>query len=238
MKQNSLNGKVAVITGATSGIGKAIAFRYASEGAKVVITSRNNDICKAVANELREKEYDAIAIACDVRNEKDVINLFDMTEKEYGKIDIVVASAGISGGNKMVEEYSLDHWNSVIETNLTGVFLTVREAFKKMKKFGGHILLLSSQAGVEGYAGKGVYCASKFGVRGLAHVLGEEGRKHNINVTAICPGTVDTPILAATNTNVANPMTTEAVADAAVYLACLGGNSLVRELLLERMKTD
>lgn len=238
MKQNSLNGKVAVITGATSGIGKAIAFRYASEGAKVVIASRNIVTCEAVVNELREKEYDAIAIACDVRNEKDIINLFDMAEKEYGRIDIVVVSAGISGGNKMVEEYSLEHWNSVIETNLTGAFLTVREAFKKMKRFGGHILLLSSQAGVEGYAGKGVYCASKFGVRGLAHALGEEGRKYNINVTAICPGTVDTPILAATNTNVANPMTTEAVADAAVYLACLRGNSLVRELLLERMNTN
>lgn len=238
MKQGLLNGKIAVITGASSGIGKAIAFRYASEGAKIVISSRNLEKCEVIANEIRGKNQEAISVACDIRKEEDVKYLFDKTIQVYGKVDVVVASAGISGGNKLVEEYSLEQWNSVMLTNLTGSFLTAREAFKHMKQHGGHILILSSQAGIEGYSGKGAYCASKFGVRGLAHALGEEGRKYDINVTAICPGTVDTPILAASNTKVRNPMTTEAVADAAVYLACLRGNSLVRDLLLERMKTD
>lgn len=233
-----LKNKVAVITGGSSGIGKAIAFRYAKEGAKVVIASRNLHQCEEVAKQIQDMGSEAMAVACDVRMEQEVVELFKQTKTAFGVADIVVASAGISGGTKYVEEYSLEKWNEVMLTNITGVFLTVREAFREMKVKGGHILLLSSQAGIEGYAGKGAYCTSKFAVRGLAYALCEEGRKYNINVTAICPGTVDTPILAATNTKVKNPMTPEAVADAALYLACLQGNSLVKELLLERMDTN
>ena len=235
MNKTMLENRIAVITGASSGIGKAIACKYAAEGAKVVVASRNLLACETVVKEINNNGKDAVAISCDVRNEQEIISLFDNVIEKYGHIDIVVANAGISGGKKRVEEYSLEEWNNVMATNLTGVFLTAREAFKRMKTRGGHILVLSSQAGIEGYAEKGAYCASKFGVRGLAHSLGEEGRKHNINVTAICPGTVDTPILAVSNTKVKNPMSTEAVADAALYLACLQGNSIVRDLLLERM---
>lgn len=176
-----------------------------------------------------------VYISCDVRNEEQVKSLFDKAESVFGGVDIVVANAGISGGKKSIEGYSLLEWNKVMETNLTGVFLTVREAFRRMKKRGGHIIVMSSHAGVEGYAEKGAYCVSKFGVRGLAHSLGEEGRKFNINVSTICPGTVNTPILAASNTKVNNPMTPEAVADAALYLACLRGNSLVHDIVIERM---
>ncbi|MBU4032953.1 MAG: SDR family oxidoreductase [Candidatus Thermoplasmatota archaeon] len=238
MTKGKLEGKVAIVTGASSGIGKAIARRYADEGASVVVCSRNIDACIKVRDEIQKKNQQSFAVRCDVRIEKEVVDLFANTIAKYGGIDIVVASAGISGGNKKVEDYTLEQWNNVLETNLTGVFLTLREAFKRMKERGGHIIVISSQAGVEGYSGKGAYCASKFGARGISHVLSEEGRPFNINVSSLCPGTVETPILAASNTKVKHPMSVDAVADAAVFLASLGGNSLIRDILLERMNLN
>jgi 3-oxoacyl-[acyl-carrier protein] reductase len=233
-----LKNKVAIITGASSGIGKSIALRFAEEGAKVILASRTLSRNEEVVKEILDKGQIALALSCDVREEQEVISLFNQCEKSFGRIDIVVANAGISGGNKTIADYNLEDWNKVLATNLTGVFLTIREAFRRMKDGGGHIIVMSSQAGVEGYAGKGAYSASKFGVRGIAHVLSEEGRRFNINVSTICPGTVDTPILSASNTKVNHPMNPNAVADAAVYLALLSGNSLIRDVVIERMLLD
>ncbi|MEU1229711.1 SDR family oxidoreductase [Streptomyces sp. NPDC005828] len=231
----NMSGRTAVITGGSSGIGESIAYRFASEGANVVVASRSLERCQAVATTIRSEGGAAVAIACDVTDEEATISLFDRTIEEFGRVDVVVASAGISGGNMPLEDYPLTDWNRIIQTNLTGAFLTAREAFRRMKGHGGHIIVISSQAGIEGYAQKGVYCASKFGVRGMAHVLGEEGRRYNINVSALCPGTAQTPILAATGTAVQAPLSLDALADAAVFLANLRGNSLIRDILLERM---
>jgi len=230
-----LEGKIAVVTGGSSGIGAAIARRFAREGAHVVVSSRRLDACQAVAEEIRADGCAATAIACDVTDEQSVIDLFKTVQEQLQRVDILVASAGISGGSTPLESYALEDWERVLRTNLTGCFLSCREAFKRMKDHGGHIVVISSQAGIFGYATKGVYSASKFGVRGMAHVLGEEGRRYGINVGALCPGTADTPILAATNTKVKYPLELEALADAALYLATLRGNALVRDILLERM---
>jgi len=238
MSRPSLEGKVAVVTGGSSGIGRAISLRFADEGAHVIVSSRQLARCQDVVDEIRERGGSAIAIEGDVRDERSMDSLFETSKSTFGRLDIAVASAGISGGNKTVDEYSLEEWNRVVETNLTGVFVTVREAFRRMKPTGGHILIISSQAGIEGYARKAAYCATKFGVRGLAHVLGEEGRAYDINVSALCPGTVDTPILRATDTNVGHPLDQDAVADAAVFLVSLRGNSMIRDMVLERVNRD
>jgi NAD(P)-dependent dehydrogenase (short-subunit alcohol dehydrogenase family) len=231
-----LKDRVAIITGGSSGIGEAIAERFASLGAKVAVVARDLAKCEVVAKRLRDAGGTAIAVSCDVRDEAQVVACFNQVRDELGEVGVVVASAGISGGSTRVADYDLEDWNRVVETNITGVFLTVREAFRHMEAgAGGHIVVISSQAGVEGYAGKGVYCTSKFGVRGLAQALGQEGRRHNINVSSLCPGTAQTPILAATNTSVKHPLELEALADAAVYLATLRGNGLVRDIVLERM---
>lgn len=232
----SLKQKVAIVTGGTSGIGRSACFRLAKEGAKVVVSSRNQNVCDEVAEEINNSGGCAKGIACDVSDEMAVTSLFRETECLWGGVDVLIASAGISGGSTPVEQYDFETWKQVINVNLSGMFLQVREAFRKMKKRGGgSIVVLSSQAGVEGYARKGAYCASKFGVRGLAQSLAEEGRKYGIRVTALCPGTVDTPILAATNTRVENPLTTDAIADAIVYLASLRGNTYIRDVVIERM---
>lgn len=236
MTGDSLLGKVAVITGGSSGIGEAIALRFAAEGARVVVASRDLSRCQRVVQVIRSAGHDSVALACDVTDERQVVTLFDQAESALGAVDITVASAGISGGATTVDEYPLEQWQRVLATNLTGVFLTVREAFRRMKGRGGHIIVLSSQAGVEGYARKGAYCATKFGVRGLVHALAEEGRPFGVNVAALCPGTVDTPILAATNTHVKHPLSRDAVADAAVFLASLRGNGMIRDVVLERLQ--
>lgn len=238
MTDGLLRDRVAIVTGGSSGIGESIAVRFAREGARVVVSSRDLSRCERVTNAIVGTGGAALAVACDVREERQVLALFDQTEAAFGQMDIVVANAGISGGSKTVVDYTIDDWNRVLATNLTGVFLTVREAFRRMKSRGGHIMVMSSQAGVEGYAGKGAYCATKFGARGIAHALAEEGRRYDINVSVLCPGTVDTPILAATNTKVKRPMAREAVADAAVYLAGLRGNAMIRDIVIERLHLD
>jgi 3-oxoacyl-[acyl-carrier protein] reductase len=228
--------KVAVITGASSGIGRSIALRYACEGAKVVVASRDVSRCEIVATQIRGNGGDAISFACDVTQESAVKRLFDRAHETFGRLDIAVANAGISGGTKTIEEYRLDDWNRVIETNLTGAFLTAREAFRRLKVSGGHIILMSSQAGMKGYANKGPYCAAKFGVRGLGQALSEEGSQYGIVVSSICPGTVDTPILKATNTKVENPINPDAIAEIAVFLARQAGNVVMRDVLVERLR--
>lgn len=238
MPGEALLNKVAVVTGGSSGIGACIAARFATEGARVAVSSRDFPRCEQVASAIAAAGGTCVGIACDVRREQEVLALFDRVEAALGPTSIVVASAGISGGSKTVEEYTVEEWSDVLATNLTGVFLTVREGFRRMKPHGGHIIIMGSQAGVRGYASKGVYCATKFGVRGLAQALGEEGRRYNINVSVICSGTVDTPILAATGTKVRCPLTCESVADTAVYLAGLRGNAMVREVVVERMNLE
>lgn len=238
MSHNALDGKIAIVTGGSSGIGKAIACRFAREGACVVVSSRNISRCEDVARQINNNGFKALAVACDVTDENQVTALFSRVNETFGHIDIVVANAGVSGGTTVIEDFALEDWNRVLNTNLTGIFLTIREAFKYMKENGGHIIVLSSYAGIEAYAGKGAYSASKFGARGIAHALGQEGRKYNINVSTICPGTVDTPILAMTNTKVKNPIDPVAIADAALFLATLRGNMLIRDLIIERMRSE
>lgn len=231
-----LEAKTAIVTGASSGIGEAIAIRFAEEGASVIVSSRSMARCEDVTDSILRNGHKAKSIVCDVTKEHDIAKLFDATVTEFGDINIVVANAGISGGTRTIEEYELEDWRRVLDTNLTGVFLTVREAFRRFKGNGGHIIVMSSQAGIFGYARKGPYCAAKFGVRGLAHSLAEEGRENGIVVSTICPGTVDTPILAATNTQIRNPISPSAIADTAVFLASQGGNSMIRDVLVERMR--
>ena len=185
----NLNGKTAIVTGGTKGIGRAIAEALLREGISVCISARNqNEIDKAI-KELGDR---AIGFVGDVRNYAEVSALIDHTVKELGGLDILVNNAGI-GIFETVAETSPEDFRAVLETNLFGVFYCCHEAIPHMKRRGGgYIINISSLAGANPHPRMAAYNASKFGLNGFSEALMQEVRHDNIKVSYIMPGSVNT----------------------------------------------
>lgn len=184
MNTESLAGKIAVVTGATKGIGRAIAEALASAGAKVVITARN----KKEIEETVAKLGNAAGYVCDVRDYEQVKSTF----AEIGGVDILVNNAGI-GIFAPVESMSVEDFRAVLETNVFGVFFCCHEAIPLMKqRGGGYIINISSLAGANAHAEMAAYNASKFGLNGFSEALMQEVRHDGIKVSYIMPGSVNT----------------------------------------------
>ncbi|MHA2610616.1 MAG: SDR family oxidoreductase [bacterium JZ-2024 1] len=188
-----LREKIAVVTGSTRGIGKAIAENLLREGMKVVITARNaQEVDETTKRFQKEYSGNVAGIPCDVRIYERVRHLMDFTEKTFGGLDVLVNNAGVAGFG-YVEELSIEAWDECIGTNLTGVFYCCKEAIPRMKKRGGgYIINISSLAGKNPFAGGAAYNASKFGLNGFSEALMQEVRYENIKVSYIAPGSVDT----------------------------------------------
>lgn len=184
---------IAIITGASSGIGRATAFALAEKGLGLGLIARSQEILNEVAKECEQRgAHAALAAACDLREEDAVKAAISSVINHFGRIDILINSAGLSL-NGEVTGYSLDQWRTVIDTNLTGTFLTCREVLPAMKRQGaGQIINLSSGAGRNGIKGMAAYCASKFGVIGFSESLALEVRNMNIRVSVLLPGSVAT----------------------------------------------
>lgn len=189
----SFKNKVVVITGASSGIGKAVAIEFAKKNATVILAARRVQKLQELQTYISSFNENCIYVKTDVTKENEVINLFNETEKLYGKIDILINNAG-RGLKSEIINISFDDWLSVIHTNLTSVFLCTRESLKRMikKKIKGHIITISSIAGLYGTPKYAAYCASKHGVTGFQRSLKWEVLKHGIKVSTIHPGRVDT----------------------------------------------
>lgn len=188
----NLEGKVAVITGGTKGIGYAIAESLVRAGASVFICSRSReDIEEAIG---RLSEFGQVAgKLCDVRVEDQVKAVLESCERKFGGVDIVVNNAGIGINGKTVEELTSDEWRETIETNLSGVFYACHHAIPMMKRCaGGYIINISSLAGQNPHPRMAAYNASKFGLNGFSEALMQEVRHDNIKVSYICPGSVNT----------------------------------------------
>lgn len=180
-----LDGKVAIVTGGGSGIGKAIAIAYAAEGAKVVVTGRRADVLQAAIAEISD---DAMAVPGDVTNEQDVIDLFRTVKEKHGRIDVVVCNAGTNARYPTVE-LPLSEWHKVIETNLTGPFLCGREALRSMEGQGsGRIINIGSVTAKVPRANAAAYGAAKWGLEGLTRQMAIDAREHNIAVSVLQPG--------------------------------------------------
>lgn len=185
-----LDGKVAIITGGGSGIGKGIAKAFADEGCSVVIAARNGERLNAAAAELSSDGATVIAVPTDVTNEDQVISLFAKTMDQFGRLDVLVNNSGAFDGGP-VEDLTLEQWQTVIDVNVTGPFLGSREAFKIMKKQGGgRIINIGSIAAQKPRHSSSPYTTSKHAVWGLTQSLALEGRDHNIAVSALHPGNV------------------------------------------------
>ena len=184
-----LDGKVALITGGSRGIGKAIAMAYAREGAKVFICARKAANLKKAAAEIRSAGGMVRWCAADLSKAREVKRLVRQIIHDYGAIHILVNNASILGPREPIVRYPLSSWEEVVKVNLTALFLVTREVLKIMiPQKEGSIINLSSGVGRVGKARWGAYAASKFGVEGFTQVLADEVKEWNIRVNAVNPG--------------------------------------------------
>ncbi|WP_439815354.1 SDR family oxidoreductase [Zavarzinia sp. CC-PAN008] len=190
-----LEGKVALVTGASSGIGEAIAVAYAAEGAKVVIAARRADRLDQVAQRIADAGGDVLTVTADLTDEFQVLALFAALMTAHGQLDLLVNNAGLGGGQMPIEERSLENWRSVMSVNIDACFLCAREAFRIMKpQGGGRIINIGSISSQRPRANSTPYTTSKFAIRGLTQSLALDGREHGIAVSALHPGNTDSEI--------------------------------------------
>ena len=190
-----LDGKVAIVTGAASGIGKAIAQRYAREGAKVVIADLNLDAANGAAAEIKSAGGEARGVAMDVTSEDDVNAGVAATVAAYGRVDILVSNAGIQIVHPL-EEFSYAEWKKMMAIHLDAAFLTTKACLPHMYKAGrGSIIYMGSVHSKEASALKAPYVAAKHALIGLAKTVAKEGAAHGVRANVICPGYVRTPLV-------------------------------------------
>ena len=193
-----LGGRVAVITGGSRGIGRAIALAYAEAGAKVVVASRKQEGVEAVAGEIKARGGTALAVAAHVGQEDAVAGLVDRTLEAFGGIDILVNNAGTNPHFGPVISASLGQWDKILEVNLRSAFLLTQRVVPHLQaRGGGKIINMASVAGLHPSLGMGIYGISKAGLIMLTRVLARELGPHNIQVNALAPGVIKTRLSSA-----------------------------------------
>jgi NAD(P)-dependent dehydrogenase (short-subunit alcohol dehydrogenase family) len=186
--------QVAVVTGASAGIGRAVAAAYAAEGAKVVLAARNQEKLAAVAAAIQAAGGEALAVPTDVTSEGDVANLFRRAVESFGRVDLLVNNAGVSVGGPP-DELTLEAWQKVIDVNLTGAFLCSREALRVMKpQRCGRIINVGSVSAKVPRRNSAPYAASKFGLEGLTRSFALDAREFGISVSILQPGNTESEL--------------------------------------------
>jgi NAD(P)-dependent dehydrogenase (short-subunit alcohol dehydrogenase family) len=191
-----LEGKVALVTGASQGLGRALALAYVKEGASLALNSRSEQGVRLVAQEAENLGAEVLALAADVSEGADVEGMVDAAVERFGRVDVLVNNAGLLGPRVVIEEYPEDEWRRVIDANLTGPYLVSKAVIPRMRE-GGSIINVVSGVSVEGRAEWGAYSVSKFGVEGLTQILAAELQGRGIRVNAVDPGGMRTEMRAA-----------------------------------------
>ena len=218
-----LEGEIAIITGGGTGIGKGIARAFAKEGANLVIASRSRDKLVATAAELGQSGATVTVLPTDVTNEQEVVDLFQNTVQEFGRVDILVNNSGVFDGGPL-EELTLETWQTVLDVNLTGPFLCSREAMKIMKRQkGGRIINIGSISAQMPRMNSAPYTAAKHGLVGLTKATALEGREFGVSASCLHPGNTLTELRAtAIRPQDQEPMmSTDDIAMAALAMAAL-----------------
>jgi 3-oxoacyl-[acyl-carrier protein] reductase len=229
-----LKERVALITGGSRGIGKAIALRLAALGAPVCICGRDEGKLRVAADELRALSPKVLALRGDVTQETDIVALIQNVEREMGPISILVNNAGTgTGGFGAIQDKTEAQWDHIMNTNLKSVFLVSRAAIPGMiRRREGDIVNISSLAGKNTFAGGGIYCASKWALQGLSGCMAEDLRAHGIRVSTVCPGSVATDFVGRGPKDPAKVLTAEDVAHAVAMVLTQGPQSFISEVQL------
>ena len=227
-----LRGKTALVTGASRGIGLAIARRLGEMGAAVGICARDRKRLEGAANELKGKGISTFAAHADVTLAADIALLLQETQKALGPVEILVNNAG-TGYFGPSHEASEANWDTVLDTNLKSVFLMTKAVAPGMiERRGGHIINIASLAGKNAFAGGGIYCASKWGLLGFTQCVAEDLRGYGIRVSAVCPGSVATEFSPHTGKDPKKMLQADDVAHAVAMLVTQAPQSFISEVVM------
>lgn len=235
-----LDAQVALVTGASRGIGRAVAVRLAREGARVALFARTEPDLRAVAGEVESAGGRALVIVGDGRKEEDVCRAVEQTIGTLGRLDVLVINAGV-GKYGPIEEFTPEDYDWIMDTNMRSTFLFARYAAPHLKQQGsGHVVVVASVAGKKGLPNEAVYCASKHAQVGFAQALDYELRPHGVKVTTIAPGGVNTHFAFGTGRTPGDPklqefLDPEDVAEAVLFAVTQPSKSRIIEVVMRPM---
>lgn len=228
-----LQAQVALVTGAGRGIGAAIARTLAALGATVVLCGRTRSALESTGKTIVEAQGQAEVVPCDVADLRSVEAAAKHVDQAFGRIDVLVNNAGIGGFGGPLHQLPPDGWDQILNTNLRGVYYMIRSFAPAMiRARAGHIINISSLAGKNALPNGAAYAASKWGLNGLTYSVAEELRGHNIRVSVICPGSVDTELSPHIGKDPAKMLQPDDVAHAVKMLVTQAPQSFVSEILL------
>lgn len=228
-----LFGQVAVITGAGRGIGAAIARKLAGMGATTVLCGRTKSSLDATSQAITDAGGKAEVIPCDVTVLHQVEYAAARVDSTFGRVDILVNNAGVAGFNDLLHELSPEEWDRILNTNLRGVYYMIRAFAPLMiRAYSGHIINISSLSGKNALPKGAAYAASKWGLNGLTYSIAEELRGHNVRVSIICPGSVETELSPHEGKDPKKMLQPDDVAHAVAMLVTQTPRSFVSEVLL------
>jgi 3-oxoacyl-[acyl-carrier protein] reductase len=230
--EKPIAGAVALVTGASRGIGFAIAEKLGNMGARVALCARDSAKLAKAEERLRSANIETLSLPADVRRQSGIDALLEKTRTTFGPIDILVNNAGIATFGPFHQQQETD-WDTILDTNLKAVFLLTRAIAPEMiRRRTGHIINIASLAGKNAFAGGGIYCASKWGLLGLTGCMAEDLRGFGIRVSAVCPGSVATDFSPHTGKDSAKMLQPEDVAHAVAVLVTQAPQSFISEIQL------
>jgi len=230
--QNAIQGKLAVVTGASRGIGFAIARRLAQLGTNLGVCARDAHRLASAKSELEREGTKVLAIAADLSKPGEIKSFVARVEQSLGPVDILINNAGV-GYFAPVQDATEENWDAVLDTNLKAVFLLSKAVAKGMiQRKTGYIVNIASLAGKNAFAGGAVYCASKWGLLGLTECMAEDLRGHGIRVSAVCPGSVATDFSPHTGKDPGKMLQPQDIAHAVEMIVTQEPQSFISEVLL------
>ena len=234
--EGRLNGKVAIVTGASRGVGRAICIAFAKEGATIVLAARSPQKLAETAKEVREAGAKAEIVITDLTREEAIKNLMKVANEKFSRLDILVNNAGVTVSAELEHTTTAD-WDRLFAVNARAPFILCRESLPLLKKAPrAYIINIVSVVGVKCYALQSAYTASKHALRGMTKSLAEELRDSNVRVHSICPGGIDTDMIGQIRPDIKKEdlMRPEEIAELVVYLVTHKGNAVIDELHIRR----